>query len=99
MVASLMKSYGYEPNFAIHGVPGAYQTFLEAAIAFDEGDRKAVNAAFHASLKIEETYIAANMSYKKTAMGNTMPVYPERPNLGDWIMERIVELLKKEKAA
>jgi hypothetical protein len=93
MTANLMTSYGYTPNFPIFATSGAFDAFLDAAIAIDNSDRPALNAAFHAALAIEDAYIVANTTYRPTNMGSTVPVHPIHPNLSDFIMDAITNML------
>ena len=93
MTTNLMTAYGFEPNFPIHATAGAFDAFLDAAVAIDNNDRSALNAAFHAALAIEDAYIVANTPYRPTNMGSTVPVFPTHPNLSDFIMDRITDML------
>ena len=93
MTANLMTSYGYTPNFPIFATAGAFDAFLDAAIAIDSNDRPALNAAFHTALAIEDAYIVANTTHRSTNMGSTVPVYPTHPNLSDFIMAAIAAML------
>ena len=93
MTANLMTSYGYTPNFPIFATAGAFDAFIDAAIAIDANDRPALNAAFHTALAIEDAYIVANTTYRSTNMGSTVPVYPTHPNLSDFIMAAIASLM------
>jgi hypothetical protein len=98
MTNNLMTSYGYAPNFDIFATAGAFEAFLDATIAINNNDRPALNAAFHAALAIEDAYIVANTTYRHTGTAS-VPVYPEHPNLTDFIMNNITTMLLASKAA
>lgn len=89
---SLMTAYGLIPNFNIFEVAGAYEAFLDAAIAIDANDRAALHKVYIAAMRIEET----NFSWVRCGMTEIKEFVPM--NLVDWIMENIVALIRTEKA-
>jgi len=95
---SLMNAHGYFPNFNIFEVAGAYEAFLDAAIAIDENDCAALHKAYVAALRAEEAYIKANAVWVSCGF-STIEKLPPHMNLVDWIMEGIVALVRAEKAA
>ncbi len=90
---SLMNANGFFPNFNIFEVAGAYEAFLDAAIAIDDNDRPALHKAYIAALRAEETYIKANTTYVFTGR-STIEKLPPHMNLVDWIMESTVAMIR-----
>ena len=91
---SLMNANGFFPNFNIFEVGGAYEAFLDAAIAIDDNDRPALHKAYIAALKAEEAYIKANTVLVPCGM-TTIEKLPPHMNLVEWIMENTVAMIRK----
>ena len=90
---------GYKPNFPITECQPAFIALLDAMIAFDAGDRVNLSRALRRAVDAEQNYIERNTAWKLTNMGNMFPVRPERPNLSDFIMDRITDLLQGRNAS
>ncbi len=90
---SLMNSYGFIPNFNIFEVAGAYDAFLDAAIAIDDNDRPALHKAYIAALRAEEAYIKANTAWVRCGFAEVEKL-PPHMNLVDWIMENTVAVIR-----
>lgn len=91
---SLMNANGFYPNFNIFEVVGAYEAFLDAAIAINDNDRPALHKAYIAAMKSEEAYIKANTVLVPCGM-TTIEKLPPHMNLVDWIMENTAALIRR----
>jgi hypothetical protein len=90
---SLMSAHGFFPNFSIFDVAGAYEAFLDAAIAIEANDRPALHKAYIAAMKSEEAYIKANTVLVPCGM-TTIGKLPPHMNLVDWIMENTAAMIR-----